>query len=102
MLIHLLLVFMMIIQDLDTNGQISPELLQFRNNKQMPAAIEKNVLKALSFYPELKNTPISFVFKTNIKSSIMQAQPVFKTLLQKKKNRQYRINISAYFKLIHS
>ncbi len=93
---------MMIIQNVDTNGQISPELLQFRNNKQIPAAIEKNVLKALSFYPELKNTPINFVFKTNIKSSIMQAQPIFKTLLQKKKNRKYRINISTYFKLIHS
>ena len=32
----------------------------------------------------------------------MQAQPVFTTLLQKRKNRRYRINISVYFKLIHS
>ena len=32
----------------------------------------------------------------------MQAQPVFSTLLESKKNRRYRINISAHFKLIHS
>ena len=71
-------------------------------NKQIPAIIEENVLKALSFYPELKDTHISFIFKKNIKSSVMQAQPVLKSLLNKKENRRYRINISALFKLTHS
>lgn len=83
-------------------NQDSPELLQFGQNKQIPTLIEKNVLKALSFYPELKNTKISFIFKTNIKTSVMQAQPVFTTLLCKRKNRRYRINISANFKLINA
>jgi len=82
--------------------ETSPELLQYRHNKQIPAAIEQNVLKALSFYPELKDATISFVFKTNIKTSVMQAQPVFTTLLLKRKNRRYRINISAQFKLINA
>ena len=91
---------MMLSQVLNTNSQDGPELLQFGQNKQIPALIEKNVLKALSFYPELKNTAISFIFKTNIKTSVMQAQPAFMTLLQKRKNRRYRINISKYFKLI--
>lgn len=77
-------------------------LLQFGQNKQIPAVIEKNVLKALSFYPELKNTCISFIFKTSIKGSVMQAQPVFTSLLQKRKKRRYRINISKDFKLISS
>jgi hypothetical protein len=86
----------------NTNAQIPHELLQFSKNKQIPAAIEKNVLKALSFYPELQNTPISFVFKRNIKTSVMQAQPVFTSLLRKRSNRRYRINISSQFKLIHS
>ncbi|MEJ7829708.1 MAG: hypothetical protein WKF91_15975, partial [Segetibacter sp.] len=81
---------------------MNPELLQFGHNKQIPAVIEKNVLNALSFYPELKNTTISFIFRTKIKSSVMQAQPVFTTLLGKRKNRRYRINISEYFKLINS
>jgi len=71
-------------------------------NKQIPAVIEKSVLQALSFYPELENTSINFVFKKNIKSSVMQAQPVFKTLMGKKANRIYNINISALFKLTHS
>lgn len=32
----------------------------------------------------------------------MQAQPVYSTLLRKKRNRRYRINISAEFKMINS
>jgi hypothetical protein len=92
----LLLVFMM------SSQLMNPELLQFGHNKQIPAVIEKNVLNALSFYPELKNTTIHFIFRTKIKSSVMQAQPVFTTLLGKRKNRRYRINISEYFKLINS
>jgi len=91
---------MMLPQVMNTNGQDGSELLLFGQNKQIPAVIEKNVLKALSFYPELKNTTISFIFKTNIKTSVMQAQPVFTTLLRKRKNRRYRINISEHFKLI--
>src|SRR5215212_2422791 len=93
---------MMLSQLINTDDQDDPELLQFGQNKQIPALIEKNVLKALSFYPELENTTIGFIFKTNIKTSVMQAQPVFMTLLQRRKNRRYRINISEYFKLINT
>lgn len=81
---------------------IGPELLVYRHNKQIPAILEKNILTALSFYPELVNTTIHFIFKADIKTSVMQAQPVFTTLLQRRKNRRYRINISVHFKLIHS
>jgi len=82
--------------------EIIPELAAFRLNKIIPAVIEKNVLTALSFYPELKKTPIQFVFKQAIKSSVMQAQPVFNTLIASRKSRAYRINISALFKLTHT
>ncbi len=92
----------MLFQIMNTNNKPGDELLQFRNNKRIPAVIENNILKALSFYPELKNTTIHFNFKTDIKTSVMQAQPIFTTLLEKRKNRRYRINISEYFKLIHS
>ncbi|MGA0559100.1 hypothetical protein ACO2Q8_20755 [Larkinella sp. VNQ87] len=81
---------------------IPPELAVFKTNKTIPAVIEKQVLTALSFYPELKNTVIRFVFKRRIKSSVMQAQPVFRTILQGRENRAYRINISAVFRLTHS
>jgi hypothetical protein len=87
---------------MNTKDETRPELLQYKHNKHIPAVIEQNVLTALSFYPELKNTTIQFLFKTNIKTSVMQAQPVFTTLLLKRKNRRYRINISAQFKLIHT
>jgi hypothetical protein len=83
-------------------SEITPELAQFRTNKTIPAVIEKNVLTALSFYPELRNTSIRFVFKQAIKSSVMQAQPVFSSLLTSRENRAYRINISALFKLTHT
>ena len=85
-----------------TNEHINTELLPFRHNKQIPPAIAYNVLTALSFYPELKDTCIHFIFKANIKTSVMQAQPVFATLLLGRNKRRYRINISAHFKLIHS
>jgi hypothetical protein len=90
----------MLSRTINTTAQHSKELLEFGQNKQIPLVIEKTVLKALSFYPELKNTTINFLFKTNIKTSVMQAQPVFMTLLGNRKNRRYRINISKHFNLI--
>jgi len=71
-------------------------------NKTIPSVIETNVLKALSFYPALAQTPIRFVFRQQLRSSVMQAQPVFRTLLQRRKHRAYQINISALFRLIHT
>ena len=93
---------MMISKAANTTPIITPEISTWGDNKKIPAEIEKNVLIALSFYPELKNTTIDFILKENIKSSVMQAQPVFRTLLRKRENRRYRINISEHFKLIHS
>ena len=69
----------------------------FGQNKQIPSVIETEILKALSFYPELQKTCIRFVFKQNIKKSVMQAQPDIPALLRG--NRAYNINISALFKL---
>jgi hypothetical protein len=93
---------MMLSKTANTSNHIEWGLLEFRQNKQIPSEIEKNVLTALSFYPELKNTTIDFIFKRKIKTSVMQAQPVFNTLLGKRKNRRYRINISEHFELINS
>ncbi|SOD92814.1 hypothetical protein [Spirosoma fluviale] len=81
---------------------ITPELARFRTNKTIPSIIEHSVLTALSFYPELVETPIQFMFKQSIKSSVMQAQPVFSTILARRKSRAYRINISSMFKLTHT
>jgi len=99
--INLLLVFMILSQAINPSSYTEAQL-ELADNKQIPAEIEKNVLTALSFYPELKNTTIDFLFKKNLQTSVMQAQPVFTSLLKKKKNRRYRINISTNFKLINS
>jgi len=62
----LILLFLMMTPYLTPATEISAELLAFKNQKHIPAIIEKNVLTALSYYPELKNTQINFVFKQNI------------------------------------
>ncbi|QRR00092.1 hypothetical protein [Dyadobacter sandarakinus] len=72
----------------------------FRTNKCIPKILEKEILCALSCYPELKETPIFFVFKRKIRGSVMQAQPKFSTMLRG--TRAYNINISAMFRLTHS
>ncbi len=63
-------------------------------NKTIPESIKREAVKALSFYPELKGTPIVFKFKENIKKSTMQAQPRFASFFKRKENREYVILIS--------
>ncbi|CCH52945.1 hypothetical protein BN8_01990 [Fibrisoma limi BUZ 3] len=82
--------------------EISPELAAFEQHKHIPSVIRKNVLIALSFYPELRTASIRFVFKQSIRSSVMQAQPVVGSLLGNRNKRAYQINISAMFKLTHT
>ena len=68
-------------------------------NKIYPSLIEKQVVKALSYYPELQMTPIEFRFKASIKKSTMQAQPRFSKIFSKRKNREYLIFIKEKFEL---
>lgn len=63
-------------------------------HKIVPDEIWREAYVALSHYPELKNTPIEFKFKKNIKKSFMQAQPKFGGLLKRRKNRGYVIFIN--------
>ncbi|GEQ86683.1 hypothetical protein ULMS_21910 [Patiriisocius marinistellae] len=72
---------------------IAQEKINFIN-KTIPESIKAETLKALSHYPELETTEISFEFKDNIKKSTMQAQPTFGSFFRNKKNRSYRIKIS--------
>lgn len=65
-------------------------------NKEIPEILAKEIKKALSFYPELENTRIDFIFKDNIKNAVMQAQPRVKTLFKSKFKRTYKIKISRY------
>lgn len=69
------------------------------SNKTYPEILEKPILKALSYYPELNSVPIEFKLKKNIKKSTMQAQPKFNTLLRSRNKRAYVILIKAIFEL---
>ncbi len=66
-------------------------------NKVIPKVILPEVEKALSFYPELKDVPITFQFKKSIKKSTMQAQPKYKSFFMPKHKREYIILISNKF-----
>ncbi len=63
-------------------------------NKIIPESIKKEVIEALSFYPDLDGTAIEFKFKDDIKKSTMQAQPRFTSFFRAKKHREYVILIS--------
>lgn len=75
------------------------ELQAFGENKVIPDAMRDVILTALSYYPELKHTNIEFVFKDNIKKSVMQAQPKISSIFKRKSARSYVIKISKYLKL---
>ena len=70
--------------------------------KSIPQSIAPEVNTALRHFPELKNVPIEFKFKKNIKKSVMQAQPAFNSIFKGKAERGYKILISEKFKIAGS
>lgn len=69
------------------------------SNKIVPDTIWREAYVALSHYPELKDTPIEFKFKKNIKKSFMQAQPKLGGLFKKRGDRSYLVFINEKFKI---
>lgn len=68
-------------------------------NKSIPPEIRKVTEKALSFYPQLDDIVIDFVFSDHIQKSVMQAQPRFTTMLGRRKYRTYIVKIRRHFTL---
>ena len=66
----------------------------FSNRKKIPGELKSSILKALSFYPELKDVRIDFEFNEDIRKSVMQAQPRFITMYGRRKWRSYLVKIS--------
>lgn len=66
-------------------------------NKSIPEYLKKEANIALSFYPELRVTPIEFRLTKKMKSSVMKAQPKFWSLFKTKNKREYIIFISRNF-----
>lgn len=83
-------------------ASLDPVIMQDQikfTNKKIPKSISEEIYTALSYYPALKDTAISFKFKKNIKKSTMQAQPLFKSFFRSRKNREYVIFISKKVKI---
>jgi len=84
-------------EDLPNNTSMQEDTTY--SNKIIPEEIRPQAEKALSYYPELKDTPITFKFKKNIKKSTMQAQPKFSGIFKNRKKRGYVILISEKFQI---
>jgi hypothetical protein len=65
------------------------------SRKVIPEPIRAEVEAALAHFPALKDTPIIFRFKSDIKRSMMQAQP--RGLFKGRSGRSYVINMSERF-----
>lgn len=65
---------------------------EFGNKKQYPPQFEKQILIALSFYPELKNTPI--LFRSRVRHSIAVTRPTWAGVFESLKKRHYVVTIS--------
>lgn len=74
----------------------------FYQHKTIPVVVKAEIIKALSFYPEMKETPIDFVFDPNTSKSIMLSQPVLKSFFRGKKNRTYVVKINPRFVMVHT
>ncbi|SFB82539.1 hypothetical protein SAMN05421747_101354 [Parapedobacter composti] len=81
---------------------IDKDLLAFGTNKVIPSVIERQALIALSYFPELKETSIHFVFRPGLKGSVMAARPAIGSLFKKRDKRTYQILINPVFKLEHA
>ncbi len=65
----------------------------FMTRKSYPQEIEQQVLTALSYYPELKDTPIIFRFKE--RNTPLTSRPRFFHVFKGKRKRGYVITIST-------
>ncbi|MDO1500631.1 hypothetical protein Q2T40_10860 [Winogradskyella maritima] len=65
----------------------------------IPESVRPEIEKALSYYPQLKDVPIRFLFKKNIKKSTMQAQPTWGSFFKPRSSRSYIILMSERFKI---
>lgn len=71
----------------------------FAINKTFPDEIREIALEALSFYPALREKKIDFIFDENIRKSVMQAQPRYTSMFNRRRKRSYIVKMSHQFTL---
>ena len=69
------------------------DFLDFAAHKKYPERIEKQVLTALSYYPELRDTKI--IFRLKKRNTPLTSRPRFFDVFRGKKKRAYVITIST-------
>lgn len=67
-------------------------LSQFANKKNIPDQFRKPILKALSYFPELKNIRIDFIVKKNY--TPLSTRPSFWSMIRRKNHRTYIVTLS--------
>lgn len=75
-----------------TDNQVAALRKEFGQNKKYPAQFEKQILIALSYYPELKNTPI--FFRIRPRHTSLNTRCTWGGLFETQANRHYVITIS--------
>lgn len=68
-------------------------------HKKMPGLLRKDIAQALSYFPDLADVRIDFVFRDKLNKAFMQAQPKWYGFFQSPDNRHYIIKISRNFQL---
>lgn len=75
-----------------TNEQLLILKSNFGKHKTIPEAFENQILTALSYFPELKDTKIKFRLKN--RTTPLATRPTFFSMFRSAKNRTYVITIS--------
>ena len=68
-------------------------LNEFGKNKKMPAGFEKQILYALSYFPELANTKITIKLKKGA-NGIISTRPSFSSIFRRSSKRSYIVIIN--------
>jgi len=80
-------------RDSATTASLNELKKQFSFNKEIPNDLEKEILIALSNYPELSKIKIKFAYKKIFTS--MKATPRWDYFFHRKENREYQITINS-------
>jgi hypothetical protein len=74
----------------------------FYQHKTIPVIVEQEIKAALSYYPELEQTPIDFVLDPHTSKSIMLSQPVIASFFKGRRHRAYVVKINPQFATTHN
>lgn len=76
------------------DSNLDDEFIEYQN-KSIPVEIAEATIEALSYFPELEDVSIDFVYREKIKGAVMQAQPyLFSLFVNGKNSRRYKIKVT--------